>query len=147
MDENLIKVILNTDKKTKKIFSGVYARDERPLKPSYPSCFIVNTHPRSKSGEHWLAFFYDSNGFCDFFDSYGQPPSSYRLKTYINKTSKGWRYYSRRLQGHSDFCGIYAILFLLFKTIKKVDEFFREFYFNYSKNDEKIIKTFKLFLK
>lgn len=147
MDEQLITKILKKDKKCSKIFLGVFARDELPKHPSYPSCFIFNTHPRSKPGEHWLALFYSENGFCQFFDSYGYPPSFYRLETYLTNTSTGWNYNARRLQGNSDFCGIYSILFLLYKSRNKTMQFFKEFYLNYSKNDRKIFTNIKRFLK
>ena len=147
MDENVIEIVLKKDKKTRPIFLGAFARDELPKSPRYPSCFILNTDPRSKPGEHWLAFYYSSNGFCEFFDSYGNPPSYYRLEEYITKTSKGWDYNRRRLQGMSDFCGFYAILFLLYRSRNKTIDFFKEFYSNNFKNDLKIFNTIKMFLK
>lgn len=87
MQENVINSILKYDNVTSKIFKGVYARDELPLDLDFPSCFILNTHPRSKPGEHWLALYYDPKGNCYFFDSYGMHPTFYRLKTYISKTT------------------------------------------------------------
>jgi hypothetical protein len=56
--ENTIEVILDKDAFTKKIFLGAFARDELPPNPPYPSCFIVNTDPRSQAGGHWLALYY-----------------------------------------------------------------------------------------
>ena len=41
-------------------------------------CFILNTHPNNKPGEHWLAFFFNSNtGKLEYFDSFGFPISVY----------------------------------------------------------------------
>lgn len=145
MFENTVEEILKKDKHTKEIFLGAFARDELPKKPKHPSCFIVNTHPRSKPGEHWLALFYDDSGFATFFDSYGKQPAYYNLQSYLEETSKGWGWNKRRLQGSSNFCGFYAILFLLYRSRNKINQFFKEFYLNISKNDAKILKTIKEF--
>ena len=40
--------------------------------PEYPSSFIVNTDTSGEPGTHWL--YYDINGNCTFFDSFGQHP-------------------------------------------------------------------------
>jgi hypothetical protein len=53
--ENLVEIILKKDKITRDIFLDAFARDELPKAPPYPSCFIINTDPRSRPGEHWLA--------------------------------------------------------------------------------------------
>jgi hypothetical protein len=38
----------------------------------------LNTHPNNKPGEHWLAFFFNSNtGKLEYFDSFGFPISVY----------------------------------------------------------------------
>ena len=35
-------------------------------------CFILNTHPNSRPGEHWIAFFYNVNTHkLEYFDSFG----------------------------------------------------------------------------
>jgi hypothetical protein len=85
MDELLIEKCMKRDHVLKKMFLGVFARDEIPtLKLNdFPFCFIVNTHPRKKKEEHWLAFYVDKFGFCDFFDSYGISPDFYNLKEYL----------------------------------------------------------------
>jgi hypothetical protein len=41
-------------------------------------CFILNTHPNNAPGEHWLAFFFNSNTRkLEYFDSFGLPISVY----------------------------------------------------------------------
>lgn len=147
MDENLIKFLAQKDPKLKTVFLGCFARDELPDQPPFPSCFILNTDPRSRPGEHWLAFYYTENGFCNFFDSFALPPSYYRLESYLNRTSTGWESNKKRLQGFSDLCGIYAILFLLYRVRNKSIQFYKEFYSNCYKNDKKIFDTFKMFIK
>ena len=60
--------ILKLIKKDKSIpFLNVFARNELPQKPPYPSCFIFNTEPRHEDGEHWLAIYINSNGNAYFF--------------------------------------------------------------------------------
>lgn len=143
MFENTVEEILTKDPITKLSFLGAFAKDELPVKPKFPSCFISNTHPRNKPGEHWLALHYDNKGYATFFDSYGKPPSYYKLENYISKSANGWSWNKRRLQGNSDLCGFYSVLFLLYKTRDKILNFFKEFYFNFSKNDYKNLKQIK----
>ncbi len=132
--------ILKRDKITQKTFLGVFPRNYLPKKLKYPCCFIINTHPSYKSGEHWLAFYYNKDGFCHFFDSFGMPPQFYGLQSYIEKTSNGWSYNSKRIQSlKSYFCGFYSFIFLFLKA-RNLD--IKSFNFN-----DKTIKTFfkKLF--
>jgi hypothetical protein len=78
---------------------GVYPADRIPLKASVDAsgartlytgihntelptnihcCFILNTHPHDKPGEHWLAFFYNNNTHTlEYFDSFGMELSAY----------------------------------------------------------------------
>ena len=63
MYEFTIEKILTTDKVTSKIFLGAFAKNEVPTEFKFPACFIVNTHARNKPGQHWLAFYYDSQTF------------------------------------------------------------------------------------
>jgi len=143
MDEVTINTILNNDKKLKNIYLGTLARDELPKKLKYPSCFILNTHPRNGGGEHWLALFYDANGICDYFDSYGFPPSMHNLKSYIKSTSKKCRWNKRRIQGASNYCGLYCIYFLKYRSRQKYNNlFFKNFIKDFDKNDLKIFKYF-----
>ena len=64
-------------------FKGVVPRDKLPQKVTYPTSIVMNTHKSSQSGEHWLALYYDENGMCSFFDSFGMDPDFYGLKDYI----------------------------------------------------------------
>ena len=49
---------------------GVYARDERPdvNKERRLFALVLNTDPRSKPGQHWLALFGPKTGFIKKFD-------------------------------------------------------------------------------
>jgi hypothetical protein len=139
MFESQIEEIL----KKEPTFIGCLARDELPTKITYPCCFVLNTEPRKKPGEHWLAINYNDVGFCYFFDSYGQPPSIYNLDSYIKATSKKYTWNQKRIQGQSSYCGYYAVLFLLFLKSGKLTEFFSKFTNNLSKNDQFITNEIK----
>ncbi len=137
--------VLKSNTTTRKYFIGVFARDELVLKPRWPCCFILNTHTRNKPGEHWLAFFYDSNGKCEFFDSYGLPPVVYHLEKYLENTSTSWSFNEKQIQGsNSSYCGYYCLFFLYFKchnySLDKICNFFSN---NSEKNDEKIKNLIK----
>jgi hypothetical protein len=138
MKEDAIENILKSDHVVRKIFLGVFARDELPQKVKYPSCFVLNNRPRSHSGEHWLAIYYNKDKTAMFFDSYGQEPKEYKLESFMNKTSPDWLYNKTRIQGFSQYCGLYCITFLLLAARNKHDMFFEYFDDNFIKNDEKL---------
>lgn len=134
--------ILSHYKYTRGLFCGVYARDRVPVQPPrYPCCFILNTDSASKEGEHWLAIFYDQDGNAEFFDSYGQHPSQYRLESYLEQTSRGWTYNKKQLQHYfSIYCGHYCCLFLMFRCNNyTLNEFLSKFS-NCQLNNDMIIK-------
>lgn len=137
MLETTIEECLNKDPITSKIFLGVFARNELPKKVEYPSCFIFNSKPRHHHGEHWLSVFYDQEGQGTFFDSYGQSPNKFRMLAFMKKTSKlKPKYNNRRIQGDSNFCGYYCMLFLLSTARGHGSKFFDYFNnTNYSKNE------------
>ena len=145
MLESQINKILMKDSFTKKIFKNTLARDELPKTVKYPSCYVINTKPRSHEGEHWLAVFYDKNKIGYFFDSYGFNPSRYDLENFMNKTSEKWYYNKKRIHGLSTYCGYYCVLFILFKSRKL--NFFSNFTSNYLLNDKKIYDLINLFKK
>ncbi len=137
MLQSALEEIMKKDSVLITIPSRVIARDELPHHIEYPSCYIINTKPRTHSGEHWLALYYDGNKNAFFFDSYGQPPSAYRLEKFLEKTSKSWSCNRKRIQGYSSFCGYYCVLFLLFKSRNETLKFFSYFNSNYFLNDKK----------
>ena len=48
------------------------------LELGHDYCFILNTHPNNAPGEHWLAFYFNSNTKkLEYFDSFGFPVSVY----------------------------------------------------------------------
>ena len=142
MDSLQIKNILKKDVVAKKYFIGVLARDKLPKKVDWPSSLILNTDTSNKPGEHWLALYYDENGNCEFFDSFGFHPDFYNLTNYLKLTSKSFIYNKKTLQGiFSKYCGHYCILFLLIRSRNfSLNYFLKFFETNTEKNDE-LIKT------
>ena len=143
MISTTVDQVLRKDPETKKTFLGVFARDKLPEKVSFPSCLVFDTDNQNEPGEHWLALHYNNNGFCNFFDSYGQHPSAYKMVSYLNNTSKKWSYNMKTLQGLSTYCGFYCLFYLLFKSRNKSAEFFKQFTSNVIKNDELIKNEIK----
>jgi len=138
MYEQTINEILSKDVYTKNIFKKVLARNELPDKPGYPSCYVVNTQPREKPGEHWLAIHFDDNGTGYFYDSYGMPPVFYGMQQYMKKNSNKFTWNMQRMQGLSNYCGFYCIFFLLFKCRNDLKTFFNKFKDNLVDNDKYI---------
>ena len=95
---------------------GVFARDELPdlKKERRPFALVLNTDPRSKPGQHWLALYGPKQGPIELFDSFGLPPRSYGLANFSLTYS--------RIQLQSSFsavCGHYAIYFICNRSSKQ----------------------------
>ena len=88
---------------------GVFARDKLPdlMYERRPFALVLNTDPRSKPGQHWLAIFGPLYGPLELFDSFGISPSSYDLANLFPTHS--------RIQLQNPFsalCGHYCIYFI-----------------------------------
>ena len=142
MNSIQIRESLKSDKITRNYFIGVLARDQLPLSVNWPCCFILNTDKSNKPGEHWLAFYYDDNGVCDFFDSFGNSPSYYRLLKYLEKTSTDFNYNNKQIQSiFSTNCGHYCLMFLYYRCRNKNLNEIKQMFSNLpEKNDEMINK-------
>jgi hypothetical protein len=139
-----INEALSKDYYSKKFFKAVLPIDRLPQRVVYPSAFVINTHNHDEPGEHWLALYYDTNGFCSFFDSYGNPPKHFGLENFIKKTSQGFKYNETQIQGlTSSTCGYYCIYFILLKSrgFELVDIVNQFSNFNYKINDLKILNV------
>lgn len=126
-------------------FIGVFPRDRLPDIYKYPCSFVLNTHPSSKIGEHWIAFYFNQEKKCDFFDSFGLPPSYYNLEKYINKFSFSFNYNKIQLQNFfSSSCGYYCIFFILLRcrhfSLKDIVEIFSKS--DFSLNDFRVENIF-----
>ena len=128
-------------------FLGVFARDTIPhLDDSltYPLCFVSNTHTREKPGEHWVAFFYVSSNFLEFFDSYGLHPSLYDFTNFSPQLFK-----EKTLQSlDSNVCGQYCIFFLYHRSRgKSLKEIIRPFSsHDHSSNDKSLVRRLSKYL-
>jgi hypothetical protein len=141
MDSRQINKILNTDQVARKSFLGVFARDKLPNEIKWPSTLIINTDKSNQPGEHWLAIYYDENGTCEFFDSYGFHPDFYNLTDYIKSTSKNFIFNSKTIQGiFSKYCGQYCVLFLLIRSRNFSMKYFLNFFNNNTINNDKLIE-------
>lgn len=127
MYENTIDEILETDSVTQKLYLGSFAFDELPKITQFPSCLIINTQPRSKQGEHWLACYFDDKKNSYFFDSYGNDPSYYKLGNFLKTNSNNIFFNNKKIQGILPYCGFYCIFFLLFVVRGKLDDFYKPF--------------------
>lgn len=113
MWSNQIETVLTRDTKTQPVFGGVYASDQLP-KDLLPGkrLYVANTDPASKPGQHWVAFYFDQNGGCSYFDSYGFPPTQESFLTFIQNNANHWTFNTERIQHpKSTVCGHYCIFF------------------------------------
>ena len=92
---------------------GVFARDELPnvKKERRPFALILNTDPRSKPGQHWLALYGPKDGPIELFDSFGLHPRSYGL-AHLSLTFSCIQLQS----SFSAVCGHYCIYFLYIRS-------------------------------
>lgn len=108
-----LDAILSHGVKTRDVFGGVFASNKLPKRiRSDRRLFIANTDPASQSGQHWVAFYFDGDDVCTYFDSYGLPPIKKSFLHFMERNCKGWIYNTKQLQHHaSDMCGPYCLFF------------------------------------
>ena len=97
-------------------FIGVYPSNLLPyeLLPR-PSSLIINLDPHYREGSHWVCVFIPKHGLAYYFDSFGAPPSTNNIITFLERNSKhGYTYNKFIFQDiRSSVCGYWCILFLL----------------------------------
>ena len=120
-------------------FVGVFSCDNLPKQiKTFPSALVANTQPSTKSGEHWVAFYFISPSQAEYFCSYGRPPTVSAFKQLLR--GYNWANNQKRVQGNfSSVCGQYCIYYLL-KRCKGLSmaEITHQFSDNYEENDELI---------
>lgn len=81
MNSSRIEHVFENDNFARSMWKGFLAPDivlNGHPKPPFPHLYILNTSPSFTSGEHWCAVFVFQD-FCEFFDSYGNPPEFFGL--------------------------------------------------------------------
>jgi len=98
---------------------GVFARDELPEldKEARPFALVLNTDPRTKPGQHWLAIFGPEDGPIELFDSFGLAPSTYHLE-HLSPAYSTFTFQSLR----SSCCGHYCIYFLYLRAHSRIGD-------------------------
>ena len=114
-----LSLILRRDKYSRAVFQGVFPSDKLPSSVlSYPALFIANVDTSDKPGSHWVAFYFTKDREGEYFDSYGQPPSSYSrtFTNFLDNNSNSWIFNTVTLQSiNSKVCGHYCIYYALFR--------------------------------
>lgn len=154
-----IETCLKNNRDTEKIFCGVYAADKIPsVHQIKKPLLIVNTDSSHHSGTHWIVFFIRKkdarNTQIEIFDSSGE------IKMMKNKYFKRYFQINFPLQHikintncvqsyTSNLCGIYCIVFALYKARKKSFDYFLKLFHpkNLRENDRKVVKIFKKYFK
>ena len=115
MNTSKINEILFQNPYTRKHFLGTFPSNRCPQKVKPLTCFVTNTDPDSKPGQHWVAFFVKSDGNVFYFDPYGLPPISIYHTRFLEKSADGRGSYNKQqLQNlYSQTCGPHCITFLI----------------------------------
>lgn len=94
-------------------FGGVFPSDRLPPHQTEDVCYIFNSDPSTKPGEHWLAY-YQLNGRAEFFDSFGRSATDYPAigQWLLQGPFQPVQQLTIRLQGPSLLCGPYCLFFL-----------------------------------
>ena len=116
--------ILSSHPQSGRYYLGTFAADTIPDQPTPLTCFVSNTDPQSKPGQHWVAFFVNQKGYTYYFDSYGIPPIKKNHLNFCEKSTQGyWTYNRQRLQNFtSRNCGFHCVRFII-ETCRTLDPF------------------------
>jgi hypothetical protein len=98
-------------------FLGTFARDNLPYRIRNNTGLIVNTDPKDKPGEHWVAIFKDKSGYCEYFDPFGLPPLFAEFIQFLNENSSiGIKWSQIQLQCVECItCGYYCVEYIKFR--------------------------------
>lgn len=142
MNSIQIDSILKRNCHTKKYFKGVYSSNNIPLIKIFPHCFIANTDRKGTRGEHWVAFFVNSDKNIEYFDSYAEQPND-DISKYLSN------FLEIKINTHSiqspfsDSCGHFCVYFIFNKCIGKS---FKEIIKNLLNSRNKIDLLVKFFV-
>lgn len=106
---------LSNDVVCRRIFKGIYSRDNLPVVDVDSALIICNTDYRRGPGEHWVVFYFNDNR-GEYFDSFGRYPEEHFVK-YLNANCSSWTFNKTQIQSIiSQFCGHYCILYAMFRA-------------------------------
>ena len=119
MNTKDIARILSSDPYTKgmvcEVLDGVHASDQLHEPTTRPSTMVVNTDESWKPGRHWVSIFIPLSGQWEYFDSFGKPPDSPFIQTFLQH--KKIKFNSKVLQSDkSSVCGHYCIYYLVHRV-------------------------------
>lgn len=104
----------------RRIFRGVYARDELPTRVNLHQrqAFIINTDKAGEPGQHWVAIYFPGHGKpAEYFDSFGLRPLYREIEDFIFKHYTRCLYNQSSLQDvESAVCGLYCMYFVIRKS-------------------------------
>ena len=121
-------------------FGGVWPSDQLShLSFTPPAYLIVNTHPSSKPGEHWLALSIERDS-ATFFDSFGFPPDFQHyppsIVNFLERHSNKILYHQRQLQDVlSTTCGQHCVFYLCHRACGLSFENVLSLYHDVTSND------------
>ena len=104
-----IERILRRDPYCKKIFKGVYARDQIK-RVSYPSAYVINSDPSTRCGKHWIALFFARRENGQYFDSNGLPPKVLGFTVFIYESNFEKVDLEPKNFARTTFCSVWSIL-------------------------------------
>ncbi len=106
-----ISCCLRSDTVIDEINLGVFAANRLPTIHKLPCCFVANTDPDTHPGTHWVGFYIDESGECDYFDSYGRKPNNPHFNKFLRNYDVNWN--DKQIQAYfSSACGQHSIYFL-----------------------------------
>lgn len=142
MDERTISEYLLSNEVTKHRFIGVLSFQELPdYSDKVCGFYIVNTDTVEGSGKHWLVINKVNNGNIEFFDSLGKSPNTYssHILKFLENSASSYSFSNKRIQGNSDLCGDYCIMFIYLRlTGLSYQDFLKLFSDDLNENDEMI---------
>ena len=119
MNTQQLKKVMDSDRKCKDQFVGVFASDELPRRINkFPAALIANVDKSSMPGSHWVAIYINQDQKGQYFDSYGVGPRQNKMffERFLKNNCTTWDFNPKVLQGqYSAVCGQYCLFYLLHK--------------------------------
>lgn len=119
MDEQTIREYMYRSEVTASLFINVLSFEELPQSFPYKQGFyIINADYVDSVGTHWFVVYQPLDGPIEFFDSLGKDPRYYNEKLYffLCRSSKYFVKINKRIQGNTNVCGDYCLLYCYFRS-------------------------------